>query len=193
MKKVSQQGFTLIELMIVVAIIGILAAVALPAYQDYTARSRVSEGLAIAKEYQAIVADNAAAVTPGARGGFVSGMNRIASVGAAPVPCIVAGACEAQLGNNDGAGPGSTNVNTISVSDLTGQITISFTDRIAPNGSDTIVLVPSANTQPLAVGTRPVGAIVWTCYAANKVPPAGMPAPAVPATLLTNIAPSECR
>jgi type IV pilus assembly protein PilA len=47
MKKTSQQGFTLIELMIVVAIIGILAAVALPAYQDYTARSQVSEALSL--------------------------------------------------------------------------------------------------------------------------------------------------
>ena|SRR5690554_1335290 len=47
MKKV-QQGFTLIELMIVVAIIGILAAVALPAYQDYTARSQMSEALSLA-------------------------------------------------------------------------------------------------------------------------------------------------
>ncbi len=43
-----QKGFTLIELMIVVAIIGILAAVALPAYQDYTKRSHVSEGIALA-------------------------------------------------------------------------------------------------------------------------------------------------
>ncbi len=57
MKKL-QQGFTLIELMIVVAIIGILAAIAIPAYQDYTIRSQVSEGLSLAAAAKAAVAES---------------------------------------------------------------------------------------------------------------------------------------
>lgn len=60
MKRSVQQGFTLIELMIVVAIIGILAAVALPAYQDYTVRARVSEGMVAAAAAKTAVAENAA-------------------------------------------------------------------------------------------------------------------------------------
>jgi type IV pilus assembly protein PilA len=57
MKKL-QQGFTLIELMIVVAIIGILAAIAIPAYQDYTIRAQVSEGLNLAAAAKAAISES---------------------------------------------------------------------------------------------------------------------------------------
>ena len=56
--KTVQKGFTLIELMIVVAIIGILAAIAIPAYQDYTIRSQVTEGLNLATSVKAAVSES---------------------------------------------------------------------------------------------------------------------------------------
>lgn len=84
-KAKAQKGFTLIELMITVAIVGILAAVALPAYQDYTIRAQFTEGMALADgaksnviEYHAnkgeLPADGTEAAYSGASGKFVTGV-----------------------------------------------------------------------------------------------------------------------
>ena len=80
----AQAGFTLIELMIVVAIIGILAAVALPAYQDYTVRAKVVDGISLAASAKTAVAENAANGAPFVSGWTSPGATKnVASVGIA--------------------------------------------------------------------------------------------------------------
>lgn len=114
MKKV-QQGFTLIELMIVVAIIGILAAVAIPAYQDYTIRAKVTEGLSLASAAKTAVSEY------------------YASKGELPTNNSEAGLAPA-------ASIGGNNVSSVEVTG-SGLITVTFTGTPAIAGS-TLELEP---------------------------------------------------
>jgi type IV pilus assembly protein PilA len=98
-----QKGFTLIELMIVVAIIGILAAVALPAYQDYTIRARVSELVLAASGFKTSIAEKAAADGTLASSGVgltVNTAGRVSNGSVTNAGVITVGGDSAEIGTN---------------------------------------------------------------------------------------------
>ena len=141
MKQV-QKGFTLIELMIVVAIIGILAAVALPAYQDYTVRAKVTEGLSLAASAKTAVSENAA---NGAA--FASGWT--APSGTANVSSVAI---------NSGTGAITITYNTTIASG--GTLTLTPVDG-GPSGT-ALSGTASGSTIPTA------GSITWNCKSAGS-------------------------
>jgi len=159
-----QQGFTLIELMIVVAIIGILAAVALPAYQDYTVRAQVSEGLVLASAAKIAVTETfdervlAAVVAYTGTGAPVVGSfgyqfvptSKVASIAIAGIPNVSASA----LGD--------------------GRITITYTGKIATALGTPVLLTPGSGLIVTATGlpTSPMASgkpVVWGCSTGASV------------------------
>jgi type IV pilus assembly protein PilA len=139
MKKHLQQGFTLIELMIVVAIIGILAAIAIPAYQDYTIRSQVSEG--------AVLAD-------GVKTAMVEYYN---NKGAWPTS-------QASAGLESAASIGGKYVGSVDVAGTAGKIVVKFgTQTNTAFGNDVNAKIKDGTLTFSGVASSGQGSIAWTC------------------------------
>jgi type IV pilus assembly protein PilA len=185
-KTSMQKGFTLIELMIVVAIIGILAAVALPAYQDYTIRARVTEGLLLAGAAKTAVIGNAASSAAfGAGYGGNSGTKNVLAM--SPAPAIANQATPAELATTfTTANSGGIGISTV------GDISIGYDIPVAPAATNRLVLNPTVNGAVMVAGTPPTNNIRWDCYAVGATARTARAIAGTP-TLLAKYAPSECR
>ena len=145
MKRV-QQGFTLIELMIVVAIIGILAAVALPAYQDYTIRAKVSEGLVLADALKTAIIETHQSAGPGTK--LCNDTATCGAIGATPMDAVQVN----MVANR--------NVTSV-VSDAAGVITVTYKAAVVPAGANTITIAPTP--ADLQVAATAGAAVTWAC------------------------------